>query len=122
MSQHDLDAIARSIVHSNLFMTVATADATGRPWASPVYYASKNYAEFLWVSSPDALHSRNLATRPEVSIVVFDSRAQIGEGQAVYITAVAAELTGADLKRWILDPGDHPIHGRTGDHRTPVTP
>ena len=122
MSQHDLDAIARTIVHSNLFMTVATADATGRPWASPVYYASKNYAEFLWVSSPDALHSRNLATRPEVSIVVFDSRAQIGEGQAVYITAVAAELTGTDLERWILDPGDHPIHGRTGDHRTLVRP
>jgi len=122
MSQHDLDAIARTIVHSNLFMTVATADATGRPWASPVYYASANYAEFLWVSSPDALHSRNLATRPEVSIVVFDSRAQIGEGQAVYITAVAAELTGTDLERWILDPGDHPIHGRTGDHRTPVRP
>ena len=160
MSQHDLDAIARAIVDSNLYMTIATADATGRPWASPVYYASADYTEFLWVSSPDALHSRNLETRPQVSIVVFDSRAQIGEGQAVYSTAVAAELTGADLERaiqifsdrsmkhghrewtpddirppafhrlyrataserWILDPGDHPIHGRTGDHRTPVRP
>jgi hypothetical protein len=45
MSQHDLDAIARAIVDSNLFMTIATADATGRPWASPVYYASATYAE-----------------------------------------------------------------------------
>jgi Pyridoxamine 5'-phosphate oxidase len=160
MSPHDRGAIARAIVDSNRYMTIATADATGRPWASPVYYASRAYTEFFWVSSPDALHSRNLATRPQVGIVVFDSRAPIGEGQAVYISAVAAELTGADLERgiqifsdgsvkhgqrqwalddvrppafhrlyrataseqWILDPGDHPIHGRTGDHRTPVRP
>lgn len=160
MSEHDRDAIARAIVDSNHYMTIATADATGRPWASPVYYAAADYTEFFWVSSPDAVHSRNIASRPEVSIVVFDSRAPVGDGQAVYISAVAAELTGANLERgiqvfskravehaprewtvddvrppafhrlyraaaterWILDPGDHPIHGKTGDHRTPVSP
>jgi nitroimidazol reductase NimA-like FMN-containing flavoprotein (pyridoxamine 5'-phosphate oxidase superfamily) len=160
MSEHDVGAIARAVLDANLYMTLATADATGRPWASPVYYAAADYAEFFWVSSPDAVHSRNIATRPEVSIVVFDSRVQPGQGQAVYISGVAAELTGADLERgiqiftgrseehakrewtvdhvsppafhrlyraaaserWILDPGDHPIHGKTGDHRTPVSP
>jgi Pyridoxamine 5'-phosphate oxidase len=160
MSQPDLDSIARAIVDSNVYMTLATADATGRPWASPVYYASAGYAEFFWVSSPDALHSRNLAARPQVSIAIFDSRAPIGGGQAVYMSAVAEELSGADLERgirvfagasvahgagewtlqdvrppafhrlyvatvsehWILDPRDHPVHGRTGDHRTRVRP
>lgn len=160
MSEHDGETIARAIVDSNLYMTIATADATGRPWASPVYYAAADYSEFFWVSSPDAVHSRNIAARPEVSLVVFDSRAPVGEGQAVYISAVAGELTGADLERgiqifskrsvehagpewtiddvhapafhrlyraaaserWILDPGDHPIHGSTGDHRKPVSP
>jgi hypothetical protein len=160
MSQHDLDAIARAIIDSSFYMTLATADAEGRPWASPVYYAPADYTEFFWVSSPDALHSRNLAARPQVGIVVFNSRAPIGEGQAVYMSAVAAEVTGPDLdrgiqvfsggsvehgqrewtlddlrppafhrlyratasERWILDPGDHPVHGRTGDHRTPVSP
>jgi choline dehydrogenase-like flavoprotein len=24
-------------------------------------------------------------------------------------------------KHWVLDPAGHPIHGRTVDHRTPVT-
>jgi nitroimidazol reductase NimA-like FMN-containing flavoprotein (pyridoxamine 5'-phosphate oxidase superfamily) len=67
MSQPDLDAIARAIVDSNLYMTLATADGDGRPWASPVYYASAGYTEFFSVSSPEALHSRNLAAHPQVS-------------------------------------------------------
>jgi hypothetical protein len=56
---------------------------------------------FFWVSSPEATHSRNLTIRPQVSIVIFDSRAPIGTGQAVYVSAVAEELEGADLDRVI---------------------
>ena len=54
-----------------------------------------------WVSSPDAQHSENLAARPELSIVVFDSHASVGEGQGVYMSAVAELLTGTDLERGI---------------------
>src|SRR5688572_24852505 len=95
--QQDLGAIARAIVDSNMYMTLGTADDTGRPWVSPVYYASAGYTEFFWVSSPEATHSRNLVARPHVSIVIFDSQAPIGTGQGVYISAVAAKLTGVDL-------------------------
>ena len=82
-------------------MTLGTADENGRPWVSPVYYAPERYAEFYWVSSPEATHSRNLAARPEVSIVIFDSRTPVGCGQGVYVRAVAEELTGPDLNRGI---------------------
>jgi hypothetical protein len=97
----DLGAIARSIIDSNWYMALGTADETGRPWVSPVYYAPAGYSEFFWVSSPEATHSRNLAARPEVSVVIFDSRAPVGAGQGVYMAAVAAELTGDDLDRGI---------------------
>ena len=82
-------------------MTLGTADETGQPWVSPVYFASEDRREFYWVSSPQAKHSLNLAARPDVSIVIFDSRAPIGTGQAVYMTAVAEEQTDDDLKRGI---------------------
>jgi hypothetical protein len=36
-----------------------------------------------------------------VSIVVFNSQVAIGTGQGVYMSAVAEELTGADLGRGI---------------------
>ena len=74
----ELAAIARAIVDGNDYMTLGTADADGLPWASPVWYAPAGYAEFLWLSSPEALHSRNLAVRPELSIVIFDSQVVVG--------------------------------------------
>jgi hypothetical protein len=66
-----------------------------------VYYASAEYKEFFWVSSPEVRHSRNIAVRPQVSIVIFDSQAPIGTGQGVYMSAITEELTGVDLQRGI---------------------
>jgi nitroimidazol reductase NimA-like FMN-containing flavoprotein (pyridoxamine 5'-phosphate oxidase superfamily) len=96
-----LEAIGREIVDSGSYMVLGTADAGGRPWVSPVWYAPVGYREFFWVSSPEVDHSRNIAARPEVSIVVFDSRQPISTGQAVYMAAIAEELTGADEERGI---------------------
>jgi hypothetical protein len=99
--QQELADVARSIIDSNMYMVLGTADETGRPWVSPLYFASAGYTEFFWVSSPEATHSRNLALRPEVSIVVFDSQVPIGTGQCVYMAAITEEVTGADLDRGI---------------------
>jgi Pyridoxamine 5'-phosphate oxidase len=97
----DLEDVARTIIDRNRYMVLGTADEGGRPWVSPVYYAPSGYSELYWVSSPEAQHSRNLEARPDLSIVVFDSRAPVGEGQGVYMSAVAELLTGADLGRGI---------------------
>ena len=80
------------------FMTLATADADGRPWASPVWYAPDGDFDLLWVSKPDARHSRNIAARPEIAIVIFDSRQTPGDAEAVYMEARAEEATtGLDV-------------------------
>ena len=97
----DLDDVARAIIDGNRYMVLGTAQEGGRPWVSPVYYAPSGYSELHWVSSPEAQHSRNLAARSELSIVVFDSQAPVGEGQDVYMSAVAGQVTGADLERGI---------------------
>jgi nitroimidazol reductase NimA-like FMN-containing flavoprotein (pyridoxamine 5'-phosphate oxidase superfamily) len=94
----DLAATAREIIDGSLYMVLGTAGEDGSPWVSPVYFAVSGYADFYWVSLPDAQHSRNLAGRPEVSIVVFDSGVPIGTGQAVYMSARAEELSGAELE------------------------
>ncbi len=88
----DPAAIARAIVDTNLYMVLGTADQSGRPWVTPVYFAHASYHEFFWVSSPDATHSRNIDMRSEVSIVVFDSSVPISTGQGVYMSATAEEL------------------------------
>jgi pyridoxamine 5'-phosphate oxidase-like protein len=92
---------ARSIIDANLYMVLATADGTGRPWSSPVYFAHDGYTEFLWVSSPEVTHSRNIGVRPQVGIAIFDSHAPIGTGQGLYISAIAAQVGTGELTRGI---------------------
>jgi hypothetical protein len=89
--------LVRAIVGANLYMVLGTADAGGRPWTSPVFYATRDALDFYWISAPEATHSRNLAARPQVSIVVFDSTAPAGSGQAVYMAATAGQVAEGDL-------------------------
>ncbi len=100
-SVQDLAVVARDIIDSNRYMTLATADGDGRPWAAPVWYAHEGYSDFLWVSRPEARHSRNLTSRPGLAIVIFDSIVPVGGAQAVYLEAVAEELSGAERERGI---------------------
>ncbi|MFE7165995.1 pyridoxamine 5'-phosphate oxidase family protein [Streptomyces sp. NPDC057616] len=97
------DEIVRGIVDAGLYMVLATADADGRPWSSPVYFAHVDCREFVWVSSPGARHSRNIAVRPEVGIAVFDSSAPIGTGQGAYMSAVAGAVEETDAAERALE-------------------
>ena len=117
MEQSDpLSLIAKTIIDSNMYMTLGTADATGEPWVSPVYFACADYREFYWISSPEARHSRNISMRPHISIVVFSSQVPVGKGQAVYMSAIAEELTGTGFERGLViyngrfsDPAEHGV-------------
>jgi hypothetical protein len=91
-------------------MVLGTVDQDGRPWVSPVYYATADYTRFYWISSPEVRHSRNLARHQDVSIVM---------------SAVAEELTGADLDRGLeVYPGPAERGGRamTAEEVRPPAP
>jgi uncharacterized protein YhbP (UPF0306 family) len=121
--KQDLASVARDFIDSNAYMTLATADENGRPWTSPVWYAAEGYAHFYWVSSPEARHSRNLAARPEVGVVIFDSQAPVGTGQGVYMSAIAEELAGTELDLGIgVFSRRSQAHGAGGWTREDVTP
>ncbi|HZD55913.1 MAG TPA: pyridoxamine 5'-phosphate oxidase family protein, partial [Anaerolineales bacterium] len=87
--QKDLPAMAKTIIDSTLYMVLGTADEAGQPWVSPVYFTASNYREFYWISSPETKHSRNIARRSQISIVIFNSQVPVGKAQAVYMSAAA---------------------------------
>lgn len=93
----ELVAMVRDVVDANRYLTLGTQESTGVPRLSPVYFTHDGYATFYWVSSPEAQHSRNVAERPDVAIVVYDSTAPVGQGRAVYLSATAAQVPDADL-------------------------
>ena len=110
----ELAEVVRSVIDANRYMALGTADEAGHPWVTPVWFASEDYRNFHWVSSPDAKHSRYLAARPEVAIAIFDSSVPVGGAQAVYMKGVAEELTGADLEQGleVFDRVSREDHGR----------
>jgi hypothetical protein len=86
---NDLNEMARHVIDTNWYLTLGTTEPDHRARLSPVYFTHVNYRDFYWVSSPAAHHSRNIAARPQIAIVIFDSTAPIGQGRAVYISAHA---------------------------------
>ena len=86
----ELTDVARSVIDTNSYMALGTADETGHPWVSPVWFASEDYTRFHWVSSPDSRHSRNLAARREVAIAIYDSSGAPGTVEAVYMSGYGA--------------------------------
>ncbi len=87
------DEIARAVLDAGRYVVLATADADGVPWASPVWFATEDYREVFWVSYPGARHSQNIAVRPRIAMVVFDSTAAPLTGQGVYMSATAEQVT-----------------------------
>ena len=85
----------------NRYLVLGTADADGQPWVTPVFFAPLEPDRVCWVSSPDSRHSRNIASRAALAITVFDSTVAIGQAEAAYFDAdaaqVAADETGSAL-------------------------
>jgi general stress protein 26 len=71
------------------YLVLGTADPVGTPWVTPVFYAPDGERRVFWVSSPDSRHSRNVAARPAVAIMLFDTDAPLGRAEALYLEATA---------------------------------
>jgi uncharacterized protein YhbP (UPF0306 family) len=94
-------SLARGVIDANQYLVLGTADAAGRPWTTPVYFAHRDYREYFWISAPERTHSQNLVARPAVAVVIFDSQARINTGQGVYMAAIAKQVDRADVARGI---------------------
>ena len=83
MTADDIAAHAQELLDANGYLTLGTVDPSGRPWTSPVYFAAAGLREYYWTSETEAAHSRNLAERPHVSVVVFRVGGVMGTGFTV---------------------------------------
>jgi hypothetical protein len=144
------EEVARQIIDDSIYMVLATADESGRPWATPVQYATEDRREFFWVSRPDVTHSQNLGERPELGIVIFDSTIPGENRQAVYMSATGREIPPdseglgvfsrrsiangddewtpervsppADLRLYCASVSEHFVLHTERDERVPVSP
>ena len=93
----DNTAHARTILDETCYAVLATADADGTPWATPVWFAHDGLDRFYWLSWPRSRHSQLIEQRPEVALTVFDTSAVPNEGTAFYAAARARQCPDEQL-------------------------
>ena len=101
MSMDDASRKARRLIEATPHLTLATADASGKPWSCPVYFAHDQAFTLYWVSFRQAVHSANIRVRPQVGISILGEPPD-HEGDGVYFDSVATELHNlAEVERAI---------------------
>lgn len=88
---------ALALLSDNRYVVLATADAEGNPWATPVWFAPDGLDRLYWVSWPGARHSMLIEQRPEVALTVFDSTVASSAAAAFYATGDAGLVPDAEL-------------------------
>lgn len=80
------------IIKSMKYMTIATVCEDGSPWNTPVAPNIKSGLTFTWGSNENSVHSQNVRREKRVFVVIYDSNAEEGTGEGVYMKGVAEEL------------------------------
>lgn len=84
---------AQSILNENLYLTISVSDAKSSPWIANLYYAHDKNFNIYWYSSKETKHSKIIKKNPKVAFSIFDSHATGDDVDAVYIEALAKEIT-----------------------------
>lgn len=85
--------IAKNIIEKIPYITIASITPDGKPWNSPVFAVPDDQYNFIWNSSTESQHSKNISANKNVFIVIYDSKVLVGDGKGVYIEAEAKEIT-----------------------------
>ena len=103
------DSVDRAIaLHLALCRTasLATADAAGVPHAANIQVAPAAGLSLLWVSSPEARHSHDLAARPEAAVTLYAHDDRPDQIRGLQLRGRAAIADSPELRELYLDRFD----------------
>lgn len=89
---------AEAILERNYIGTLASVDEDGSPRSTPVHMAFDG-RYIYWLSTPDKIHSKNIARDPRVHLSVFSPDTTQGL-QGVYVKGEAEALPESE-QQWI---------------------
>ena len=76
----------------NILATLATVNADGTPWSTPLHVASDG--EYIyWFSKESTVHSQNITRNPRVSLTLFSPDESRGP-KGVYVNGQVELLSG----------------------------
>ncbi|HEY7624361.1 MAG TPA: pyridoxamine 5'-phosphate oxidase family protein [Candidatus Limnocylindria bacterium] len=90
-----LAATARRLLDESTLCAIATAGLGARAHINTAYFAWDRDFGIVWLSSPDARHSRNLRQNRSAAIAVYRSTQRWGENdRGIQLFGTARELRG----------------------------
>jgi nitroimidazol reductase NimA-like FMN-containing flavoprotein (pyridoxamine 5'-phosphate oxidase superfamily) len=84
---------AKAIIDQIKYITIATVGSNGQPWVTPVAAVHDADYNFYWASWTENQHSKNIAARSNIAIVIYNSTPAGDSEPGVYIRAKAIQLT-----------------------------
>jgi uncharacterized protein YhbP (UPF0306 family) len=93
-------AIARQLLESSTLCAIATVTRNGAAHVNSAYFAFDRDFKVVWLSEPQALHSRNLRANHSAAIAVYDSGQSWGRpDRGVQLSGTAREAADEDAER-----------------------
>jgi len=90
-----LAAIARRLLDASTLCAIATVSPGGRAHINTAYFAWGPGFEIVWLSAPDARHSRNVRANASAAVAVFRStQTWGGSDRGIQLFGRARELRG----------------------------
>ncbi len=97
------NSIVQHIISSIPYATIATVDGAGNPWNTPVFCAVDQDNSIYWSSHPESVHSKNIESNHRAFIVIYNSRAEEGEGVGLYLRVMVEMIEDKTLIQSALD-------------------
>ncbi len=93
-------ALAAELLDASPLCAIATVAPGSRAHVNTAYFAWSPDFDVVWMSEPNARHSRNLRANPTVAIAVFDSSQTWGEpDRGIQLFGAAREVEGHAVER-----------------------
>ena len=93
-------ALAAELLDASPLCAIATVAPGSRAHVNTAYFACSPDFDIVWMSEPNAKHSRNLRANKTVAIAVFDSAQTWGDpDRGIQLFGSAAEAKGRALDR-----------------------
>lgn len=93
-----LNRLARKIIRSNEYVTLATTNARCGAWVAIVAYSFDRNWNLYFVSIPGSKHGKNLKLRKTVACSIFDSQQLWGHGVGLQIEANCKIIAKKEFK------------------------
>lgn len=92
-----LAELTRRLLDESTLFALATVAPDGSAHVNTAYFARSPTLELVWLSHPDAQHSRNIRANATAAVAVYDSRQSWGKpDRGIQLSGTASEIEEAD--------------------------